>query len=187
MTEPCQAANEGQPPNLPVTCNVSYSLTIPRIVRCEKDLDALFGKVRDLQQRMDGVTLSHEDSAKRLSLMEDAVREQQKESQRTHLDIETLKNAVRMLGDRLETVISGMHLLAEKFDTHSEEFKQVFLEQAKAHESSVARHAKLSKRAIQVAAALAMTGIAFTAVHAAITGESIFASMASYLALLVAK
>ena len=86
---------------------------------------------------------------------------------------------------RQRIIWNGFQLNAN--DPFNLEFKQVFLEQAKAHESSVARHAKLSKRAIQVAAALAMTGIAFTAVHAAITGESIFASMASYLALLVAK
>lgn len=172
---------------LPGACNVSYSLTIPRIVRCEKDLDSLFGKVRDLTQRLDGTTLSHEDSVKRIKIMEDAVREQQMESQRTHMDIETLKNAVRVMGDRLETVISGMHLLADKFDTHSDDFKKVFLEQAKAHEESVRRHAHLSRRAIQVAAGLAMTGIAFTALHAAITGESVFASLAAYLGLLVAK
>lgn len=184
--EACPSTDEA-PVTLPGACSVSYSLTIPRIVRCEKDLDSLFGKVRELTQRLDGTTISHEDSVKRITLMENAVREQQLESQRTHMDIETLKNAVRAMGDRIETIVSGMNLLAEKFDSHSEAFKQVFLEQAKAHEDSVRRHAHLSRRAIRVAAGLAMTGIAFTALHAAITGESVFASLATYLGLLVTK
>lgn len=181
QTEACEQ------PNLPQACGVHYSLTVPRIIRCERDLDALHAAVRDLRSRMDGVTLSHEDSVKRLTLMEEAVREQQKESQRTHLDIETLKAAVRAMGDRIETVVSGMHLLAENFDAHSEDFKKVFLEQAKAHEEAVKRYAHLSRRAIQVAASLVMVGIAFTGVHAAITGESVFASLASYLSLMMVR
>lgn len=177
----------GDPVSIPGACAASYNLTVPRIERCEKDLDSLFTKLREVVQRLDGVSLSHDDSVKRLMLMENALRAQQVESARTHLDIESLKSAVRTMGERVESIVTGMNLLAEKFDAHNDDFKKIFIDQAKAHEEAVRRHAILSRRAIQVAAALAMTGIAFTAVHAAITGESIFASLASYLGLLLAK
>jgi len=172
---------------LPAQCATAYSLTIPRILRCEKDLDSLHEKVRELRSSMDGVSLSHEDSAKRIALVESAISEQRVENFRTHTDIETLKTAVKAMGDHIETIVNGMAMLADKFDAQGEELRRIFVNQAKEHEDSVRRHAALSKWAIRVAASLAMMGIGFTALHAAITGESVFASLASYLTLLGAK
>ena len=183
---PITAADHESTP-LPAQCATAYSLTIPRILRCEKDLDSLHEKVRELRSRMDGVSISHEDSVKRISLVEGAINEQRVENLRTHTDIETLKTAVKAMGDRIETIVNGMALLADKFDQQGEELKRIFLNQAQEHEDSVRRHANLSKWAIRVAAGLAMTGIGFTALHAAITGESVFASLASYLTMLGAK
>lgn len=153
---------------------------IARIERAERDLNALFERSREHDAQIKLMQLAHDDSVKRINLLERAVSDQHRENVRTHQDIDSLKNAVKSLGDRIDGVVRSIVALGTKFDQQREVIEDLFTKQARLHEEGMAwqeqrtkRHERLMRLGLTVAFSLSGLVVVLSGLHAAVTDTSV--------------
>lgn len=160
---------------------ISLYAILPRIERCEKDLDAVHSAIRDDRTELTAIILGHEDAKKRIEWLEKSVQDQRNENIKAHSDIESLKTSIQDLREKMISVVDGMGKIATKFDENSNDLKNLFVEQAAIAEKSIGRHAQLMKTFLTLSGSFAGVVIILTAIHASITGQTISATITSLI------
>lgn len=160
---------------------ISLYAILPRVERCEKDLDAVHNAIRADRTEITAIILGHEDAKKRIEWLERSVQDQRDENVKAHKDIESLKASMQDLREKMISVVDGMGKIASKFDENSTDLKNLFIEQASIAEKSIGRHAQLMKTFLTLSGSFAGVVIVLTAIHSTIIGQPFSATVMSLI------